>query len=55
VTIAYVVFGVLSFVIVGIPFLIATFIAWLVLTILAAVKASNGEGYRYPLTLRLVT
>jgi uncharacterized protein len=55
VTIAYVVFGVLSFVIVGIPFLIVTFIAWLVLTIMAAVKASNGEMYRYPLTLRLVT
>ena len=29
-------------------------IAWLVLTILAAIKASNGEAYRYPLTLRLI-
>ncbi|MEL1263873.1 DUF4870 domain-containing protein [Pseudoxanthomonas putridarboris] len=29
-------------------------IAWLVFTIIAAIKASNGEAYRYPLTLRLV-
>ena len=27
-------------------------IAWLVLTILAAVKANKGEFYRYPLTIR---
>ncbi|WP_140718891.1 DUF4870 domain-containing protein [Pseudomonas sp. Hp2] len=29
-------------------------IAWLVLTIVATIKTSNGESYRYPLTLRLV-
>lgn len=29
-------------------------IAWLVLTIMAAVKANNGEAYRYPFTLRLI-
>jgi uncharacterized protein len=29
-------------------------LAWLVLTIIAAVAASNGEAYRYPLTVRLV-
>lgn len=29
-------------------------VGWLVLTIIAGVKASNGEYYRYPLTLRLV-
>jgi uncharacterized Tic20 family protein len=29
-------------------------IAWLVLIIIAAVKASQDEPYRYPLTLRLV-
>ena len=28
--------------------------AALVLSILAAVKVSNGEAYRYPFTLRLV-
>jgi uncharacterized protein len=29
-------------------------LGWLVLTIIAAVAASNGEAYRYPLTVRLV-
>jgi len=39
---------------VGIPLLIAGMIAWVVLASLAAVKASHGQAYRYPLTLRLV-
>ena len=39
---------------VGIPFLIIGVVAWLVLASLAATKASEGETYRYPLTLRLV-
>lgn len=30
-------------------------IFWIVLTIIAAVSASNGELYRYPLTIRLVS
>ncbi|MEP6634429.1 MAG: DUF4870 domain-containing protein, partial [Luteimonas sp.] len=29
-------------------------IAWLVLTIIAAIKANEGKVYRYPFTLRLV-
>ena len=29
-------------------------IAWLVFMIIAAVKASNFEDYRYPLTIRLI-
>ncbi len=29
-------------------------IAWFVLVIIGAVKASNGEYYRYPFTIRLV-
>ena len=32
----------------------ALFIGWLVLTLIAAIRASEGERYRYPLTLRLV-
>jgi uncharacterized protein len=28
--------------------------AWVILPIVAAVKAANGEGYRYPLTIRFV-
>jgi uncharacterized protein len=39
---------------VGIPLLILGVIAWVVLACLAAVKASHGQAYRYPLTLRLV-
>ena len=39
---------------VGIPLLIAGVVAWVVLASLAAVKASQGQAYRFPLTLRLV-
>ncbi len=40
--------------IVAVPLWIIIGIAWLVFTIIAAVKANNGERYRYPLTLRLI-
>ena len=39
---------------IGIPVLIAGVVAWVVLASLAAVKASQGQSYRYPLTMRLV-
>ncbi len=29
-------------------------VAWIVLMIIAAVKTSNGEAYRYPLTIRFL-
>jgi uncharacterized Tic20 family protein len=46
--------AILSIVLVGI-FLMLALIPWMiVMPIVAAVKASNGEWYRYPLTLRLV-
>ena len=38
---------------VAVPLWIALAIAWLVFTIIAAVKAYDGETYRYPLTIRL--
>ncbi len=41
-------------VIIGIPGLVALVIFHLVFTIIAAIKASGGVLYRYPLTLRLV-
>jgi hypothetical protein len=44
----------LVFIFVGIPILILIGICTLVLAIVAAVKSSDGEVYRYPLTLRLV-
>jgi len=43
-----------SLMLVGIPLLVVGVIAWVVLASLAAVKASQGQAYRYPLTIRLV-
>jgi len=40
--------------IVAIPLWIIIGIAWLVLTIIAAMKANSGEAYRYPFALRLI-
>jgi uncharacterized Tic20 family protein len=45
----------LTFILIGIPMLFAVGIVWLVFTIIASVKTSNGEAYRYPLTIRMVT
>lgn len=36
------------------PLGLALFVAWVVLTIIAAIKANEGVAYRYPFTLRLV-
>ena len=44
----------LIFVVIGIPLLIVMGIGSLILAIVAAVKASDGGCYRYPLTLRLI-
>ena len=49
---------ILVFILIGlllIPVLIAMGIAWLVFVIIAAVKANQGETYRYPLTIRMVS
>ncbi|MGH8062465.1 MAG: DUF4870 domain-containing protein [Pseudoxanthomonas sp.] len=40
--------------IVAIPLWIIIGIAWLVLTIMAAIAANKGEAYRYPFALRLI-
>ena len=34
---------------------VVALVAWIVLPIIGAVKASNGEGYRYPLTIRFIS
>ncbi len=36
------------------PLMLVLGIGWIVLTIIAAIKANEGVAYRYPLTLRLV-
>jgi uncharacterized Tic20 family protein len=44
----------LCFLVVGIPLLIAIGVAGVVCSIVAAVKASEGVAYRYPMTVRFV-
>ncbi len=46
--------GILTLVLIGFLLLIFVGLAWLVLTILAALAANKGEAYRYPFTLRLI-
>lgn len=46
--------GILALVLIGILFLIALGIIWIVFIIIASVKTSEGEEYRYPLTIRFV-
>lgn len=50
-----VVAGLLLFVLVGFLLLPLVALWWLVFTIIGAVKANNGEDYRYPLTFRFVS
>ncbi len=45
----------LMFVLVGFFTIVAALLGWLVLTIIGSVKASQGEDYRYPLTIRMVS
>lgn len=54
VTIYAIVSGVLVFAIIGIPMLIALGIFDLIVTIIAAIKAYDGEYYRYPLCIRFL-
>lgn len=39
---------------IGVPLLVLLFLAWVGLTLVAAVRASEGIDYRYPVNLRLV-
>lgn len=58
--IAFAVLVLFSIITLGIGLLLAwpigaiLFVAWVVLTIIAAIKANEGVAYRYPFTLRLV-
>ena len=46
---------VLLFVLVGIILLPIVLLTWLVFTIIGTIRASHGEEYRYPLTIRMVS
>ena len=54
VALAGIVCGLLVLVFVGILLAVVLFIAWICATIVAAIRASEGIDYRYPLTLRIV-
>ncbi len=46
--------GILVLVGIGLVLLPVVLVAWFVLTVIAAVKAANGEHHRYPVTIRFV-
>lgn len=47
--------AILTVIFIGFILLIALGVAFLILVIIAAVKANEGEEFRYPFTIRLVT
>lgn len=57
--ISFLIFGVVAafsiILLVGLVALPVVLVTWFVLVIVAAVKASNGEDYRYPFTIRFVS
>ncbi len=55
ITIYAIVAALLMLVIIGIFLLVAVGILSMVFIILAAIKANNGEKYRYPLTIRFIS
>ena len=50
-----VVSGVLVLVLVGLLLLVLVGVLWVVFTLIGSIRSANGEEYRYPLTLRLVS
>ena len=46
--------GLLALIFIGFLLGTALFIAWLVMTLIAAIRASEGVQYRYPISLRLI-
>lgn len=50
--------GILTFILIGFLFFLLLpilAVAWIAFMILAAIKASNGESYRYPLIIRFLS
>ena len=54
IAIYYLISTVAIFCVVGIPMLVVLHIFHIVLIIVAAMRANNGQAYRYPLTIRLI-
>jgi uncharacterized Tic20 family protein len=55
ITIYGIIAGILIIVLIGIPLLLGLLVAHIVLIIVAAIKANEGESYRYPFTIRLIS
>lgn len=53
-TLYFAIAGALCFLLVGLLILPVLFVIWIVCIILAAVRTSNGEFYRYPMTIRFL-
>lgn len=47
--------GILLLIVIGFFLLIALYFIGIVMTLIATVKANNGEAYRYPFTIRLIS
>lgn len=54
VALASVACGVLALVMIGFLLGMALFVFWLVMTLIAAIRANEGVAYQYPFSLRLV-
>lgn len=54
VSLALMVCGILMWILIGFPLMLLVCVTALVLTLIAAVKANNGEHYRYPFCWRLL-
>lgn len=54
VTIASIIAAILCFVLIGFVLLPIILIGWVILTVIAGIKANDGELYRYPLTIRFI-
>lgn len=54
VSIALLVCGLLTWVLIGFPLMALVCIVALVLTIIGGIKANEGQAYRYPMCLRLI-
>jgi uncharacterized protein len=54
-TLYFFIAGLLCFVLIGFPLLVALWVWDIVVVILAAIKANEGQPYRYPYILRFIT
>lgn len=53
--IAYIVGGILSIILVGFILIAAAYVLNIVFSIIAAMKANQGQGYQYPMTIKFIS